>query len=239
MFFRIGVVTKALAALSIIFLSTHHCIANPTDNKPVDADARADAHDQAFIRMNAPLATGEFSVTVEQLPERDATRLTLSGKMWEAGFKGEGVPDDAWDALISFVIPDQQADIRALGSLRTWKSGDVTELYSAEPIAPDAALWTKKTAPELGSFEVWNGDTRDHRLTDSAIVSLFHAMILPEQSDDQSPEGTTCDPTFEGCMGSANNSCKHGIASFEYHCEEGSVTCKFSCHGPDPKPGPE
>ena len=229
-----------LKVSALIALCVQSSIAAPPKAEPNQAHQRPETKsqgeiDKPFIRLNTPLVAGEFMVIIEQLPDRDATRLILSGNMWDAAFEGEGIPSNAWDAKLVFVFSDHSSDIDSLGPLRTWQVGQTTELYSAESLAPDAALWTKKTAPQLGSIEVWNSDTQDQRLTDSAVVSLFHAMILPKQSDDQSPEGTTCNPTYEGCLGSANTHCKHGIGSFEYHCEEGSVTCKFTCLEPAPE----
>ncbi|MBL4698800.1 MAG: hypothetical protein JKX70_08190 [Phycisphaerales bacterium] len=211
-----------------LFLCTQPCIAAPHQSEPTKVQAQPVEQSDAFIRVNTPLTKGEFSVNIERLADREATRLTLIGKMWDPNFKGEGIPDDAWDAKLTFVFSEHSTDeIRSLGPLRSWKNGDNTELYSAEPLTPDAAMWVRKDAPELGSIEVWN--TPSTRIADFAVISLFHAMILPELEGGNDSERGGCTPTFIECHNTAKETCNKRIGSFEYSCDQGAVTCKFTC----------
>jgi hypothetical protein len=233
MFFRTTPKMIAFVALPSFFLCTQPCIAATPQSEPTKVQAQPIEQSDAFIRLNTPFTKGEFSVNIEQLTDRDATRVTLIGKMWDPGYKGTGIPDDAWDAKITFVFSEHSIDeIRSLGPLRSWKNGDNTELYSAEPLAPDAAIWVKKNTPELGSIEIWN--TPSTRISDFAAISLFHAMILPELEGGNDPERGGCTPPFTECHNTAKKTCANGIGSFEYSCDQGAVTCKFTCLEPAP-----
>jgi len=234
MFFRITPKMIVFVALPSLFLCTQPCIAATHQGEPTKVQAQPVEQSEAFIRVSSPLIEGEFSVSIERLTDRDATRVTLIGKMWDTGFKGEGIPDDAWDAKLTFVFAEQPTDtVQSLGPLRTWKNGETTELYSAEPLAPDAAIWVKKNTPELGSIEVWN--TPSTRIADFAVISLFHTMILPELEGGNAPEGGGCVPTFTTCHNTAKETCNNRIASFEYSCDQGAVICKFTCLEPVPE----
>ncbi len=231
MFFRTTPKIIVFVALPSLFLCTQPSIAATPQSEPAKVQAQSIEQSDAFIRVGTPLIKGEFSVNIERLADRDATRLTLIGKMWNSSYKGTGIPNDAWDAKLTFVFSKQSInEIQSLGSLRSWKNGDTTELYSADPLTPDAALWFKKDTPELGSIEVWN--TPSTRIADFAVISLFHTMILPELEGGNAPERDGCVPTFTTCHTTANGACNGRIASFEYSCDQGAVICKFTCLEP-------
>lgn len=219
-------------------LSIQPGLAGPPQHNQVHKNSRVDEQSQTVIRVRSPFMQGEFNATTEYIADRDLTRLTLEGKMWDADFTGNGVPSDSWNTKLVFVFMDNESNINSLGSLRTWQVNDTTELYSADPIAPDAALWTKKTSPELGSIEVWSPENKENQVTDSLIVSLFKAMILPQAEGDGGLRGTPCSPTFGECHNAAKNACTHGMASFNYQCDQGAVTCEWACQ-PNPEPVPE
>jgi hypothetical protein len=233
MFFPVTPKAIALLALPAFILCTQQSLAVPPQTEPAKVQAQPIEQSDAFIRVITPLSKGEFSVSIERLTDRDATRVTLIGKMWDPGFKGEGIPDDAWDAKLTFVFAEQPMNtVQLLGPLRTWKNGETTELYSAEPLAPDAAIWVNKNTPELGSIEIWN--TPSTRISDFAAISLFHAMILPELEGGNDPERGGCTPPFTECHNTAKKTCANGIGSFEYSCDQGAVVCKFTCLEPAP-----
>ena len=233
MFFPVTSKAIALVAFPILILCTQQSLAVPPQAEPTKTQAQAIEQSDALIRLSTPFTKGEFSVNIERLVDRGMVRFTLIGKMWDPGFKGEGIPDDAWDAKLTFVFAEQPMNtVQSLGPLRTWKNGETTELYSAEPLTPDAAIWVKKNTPELGSIEVWN--TPKTRIADFAVISLFHAMILPELDGENAPVGTPCAPTFGECHNTAKNACANGIGSFEYSCDQGAVVCKFTCLEPAP-----
>jgi len=233
MFFRATPKLIVFVALPSLFLCTQPCIAAPPQSEPTKVQAQPVEQSDAFIRVSTPFIKGEFSVNIERLENRGMIQLTLIGKMWDSGFKDEGIPNDAWDTKLTFVFPEHSIDeIRSLGPLRSWKNGDTAELYSADPLTPDAAIWVKKDAPQLGSIEVWN--TPSTRIADFAVISLFHAMILPELEGDNAPEGT-CDPSFTDCLNIARETCNNRVGSFEYSCDMGAVTCKFTCLVPVPE----
>lgn len=234
MFFRTTPKLIIFVTLPSLFLCTQQCLATSHQDEPAKVRAQSVEQSDAFIRVSTPLFKGEFSVSIERLADRESTRLTLIGKMWDPGFEGENSPVDAWDAKLTFVFPEQSGDeIRSLGTLRSWKNSDTTELYSAEPLTPDASLWVKKNAPELGSIEVWN--TPNTSLADFVVIALFHTMIFPELEGGNAPEGTECDPTFIECHNIAKSTCNNKVGSFEYSCDQGAVTCKFTCLKPAPE----
>ncbi len=235
MFFRTTPKTIVFLALPSLFLYTQQSLAVPPQAEPTKAHVQSIEQSDAFIRVSTPLTKGEFSVNIERLADGEAIRLTLIGKMWDPSFKGVGVPDDAWDAKLTFVFPEHWVDeIQSFGPLRSWKNGDTTELYSAEPLTPDAALWFKRNEPELGSIEIWNTPTTG--LDDFAVISLFHTLVLSELDEGNAPAGTPCVPSFGDCYNNAKNAClPNGMGSFEYSCDQGAVVCKFTCLEPVPE----
>lgn len=229
---------SATAICTSLTLCALPCIAQSPESPTQKTLSQQASEPQAVIRVQSLLIQGEFDVMTESVKNSDMIRVTLEGKMWDEESEGEGIPKDSWSSKLIFVFNNESSNINTLKSLRTFQSNGTTVLYSAEPLSPNAEIWTQKTAPSLGNMEVWKDDSVESQITDSVLISLFQTLIAPLPADHDGQRGTPCNPNYGECLNAAKNACSHGIASFQYECDQGAVVCQWACH-PAPEPAPE
>lgn len=182
-----------------------------------------DIPETTSIRVESPLLRGRFDATTRLLDDGTRVEVHLIGMIDEH-------PDfqRAVSADLVFVYPIGLNDVQKTGTGRLVTHDSATSLFACERLAPGASEWMNLTHRELGTIQIWDPINPDKMLSDSVVVALFHDLVAQGQS--LGTQGTDCDPTFTQCKDAAKNTCSpNRVGSVNYSCNEGAVTCSFTC----------
>ncbi len=175
------------------------------------------------LRVESPLMRGRFDVTTTLLDDGTRVEVCLIGMIDEHVNFEHPVSAD-----LTFVYPIGLNDVQKTGTGRLVTHDGATSLFARERLAPGASEWTNLTHRELGTIQVWDPIDPDERLSDSVVVALYHDLVA--QGQDLGIQGTDCDPTFGECEDAAESTCSpNTVGSLNYSCDEGAVTCSFTC----------
>jgi len=193
------------------------------DSDVVEFEIKNEQVDRSYLVVETPSYSGQFDVTIEHPDRPDIVSVHLVGTIDHGIRKEHSIQVD-----IRLTYPLNQNAVERVGNARMVHSVRGTELFITEKLAPVSSEWSYPKHPEFGYLQIWDVENPDKQLTDSIIVSLYHDMIgLDGEVDIQ---GSECDPTFEQCLTSAINLCgSNRVGSLSYSCNEGTVSCSFTC----------